>query len=424
MYSLGDDDVLRVGICSFAFDFCGQDFNEVYVSSNGLLTFGGPFAAPGPDLSDFLGEAPTIAPLFTDLDPSLGGEIDIVETDGDSFLIDFGEVPSMGLPGSMNSFSLVLDSSGGALLEFGGVGMMDGLVGFACGDGSTGDVVAVDLTSADFPIGAGTEDAIYEQFNVGNAFDLEDDEIELCLTSGDDLDGDDWTDLCGDCDDADPLVFPGAMEICGDSIDNDCDGAAENADLDGDGEVDIACGGFDCDDVDPNIFTGAPEIQCDGIDDNCNGNGDDDPDLDGDLVGGCTDCDDADPVIFPGNAEVFTLCQDGKDNDCDTIVDCADSGCYNAVGCVAEPGGESFSITAPGAMTGITCFGANDEWTYTVSPGATVSGTLDSAMTLAINTHNFGYTNPSAENVAFYTYGYSVSTPGACVWFDISYAYP
>lgn len=57
-------------------------------------------------------------------------------------------------------------------------------------------------------------------------------------TSCPDADGDGYTDAsCGgtDCDDGDSSVNPGAIEVCGDSIDNNCDGT-----------VDEGCGGGSC----------------------------------------------------------------------------------------------------------------------------------------------------------------------------------
>jgi hypothetical protein len=46
-----------------------------------------------------------------------------------------------------------------------------------------------------------------------------------------DLDGDSFT-ADQDCDDTDDAVYPGAVEDCGDGIDNDCDTLIDDADPD------------------------------------------------------------------------------------------------------------------------------------------------------------------------------------------------
>src|SRR5262249_55187569 len=96
--------------------------------------------------------------------------------------------------------------------------------------------------------------------------------------------------LGDDCDDSDPLVFPGAVEACNGRDDN-CNGQIDEGlaatmtwpDLDGDGYGDAhgvgqlgcstsarAANNLDCDDADPKVYPGAPEI-CDGKDNDCNG---------------------------------------------------------------------------------------------------------------------------------------------------------
>ncbi len=185
--------------------------------------------------------------------------------------------------------------------------------------------------------------------------------IGLFALCGCDQDGDGWA-WPGDCNDADPLVHPGATEFCG-GIDENCNGLIDDGaigifyqDLDGDGQgnpaapytVDgctappgLVADARDCDDLDPAVYDGADEL-CNGVDDDCDGLIDDadpsaDPndmttwyfDDDGDGFAGdrteqrCTsvfgqamaptDCDDTNPRVFPGAPEV---CGDGAVDDC------------------------------------------------------------------------------------------------------------
>jgi hypothetical protein len=81
-----------------------------------------------------------------------------------------------------------------------------------------------------------------------------------------DLDG--FTPCSGDCDDANPGVWPGAGEAC-DGLDSDCDGHLPLNELDADGD-----GVRDCDDcapADPTVFAGAPELAGNLVDEDCDG---------------------------------------------------------------------------------------------------------------------------------------------------------
>ncbi|MBI5641100.1 MAG: SUMF1/EgtB/PvdO family nonheme iron enzyme [Nitrospirae bacterium] len=89
----------------------------------------------------------------------------------------------------------------------------------------------------------------------------------------DDVDG--VTENQGDCNDGSNTIFPGATEICGDGIDQNCDGvdlacAPDPNDTDNDGDGFTESQG-DCNDGSNTIFPGATEICGDGIDQDCSG---------------------------------------------------------------------------------------------------------------------------------------------------------
>lgn len=93
-----------------------------------------------------------------------------------------------------------------------------------------------------------------------------------------DSDGDDTANDDADCNDHEPAIHHGAAEVAGNMVDDNCDGLADEADggapaVDNDADgVTMAAG--DCDDTNPAINPGAIEICEDGLDNDCDGNGD------------------------------------------------------------------------------------------------------------------------------------------------------
>jgi hypothetical protein len=205
---------------------------------------------------------------------------------------------------------------------------------------------------------------------VGNSTDDDCDGSEICFADGDD-DGarttgtrisydSDCVDFGEgviadpiDCDDGDASVHPGATEVVGDGIDQDCDGdetcyvdadndgarttgttASADSDCSDAGEA-LGAAPIDCNDGNAAINPAATDVVGDGVDGNCDGtetcyvDADNDgartsstvASSDGDcsdsgeeVVGAVIDCDDGNANIRPGVSE---LTGDGIDQDCD-----------------------------------------------------------------------------------------------------------
>jgi Putative metal-binding motif len=183
-----------------------------------------------------------------------------------------------------------------------------------------------------------------------------------------------------DCNDANQLINPGAIEIVGDSIDQNCNGS-ENCyqDLDDDnygssilisGDMDCfdafeASVQGDCSDTNFNINPGALEIVGDNIDQNCNGSELCYQDLDNDDYGSmivsaspdadCNDvfeatntmdCNDSSSAIHPAALEITG---DGIDQNCD-----------GGEICYSDPDNDNFGSLSVVSSIDLDCADANE----------------------------------------------------------------
>jgi hypothetical protein len=132
---LSDDSFIRLPL-PFTFEICGRAFNDVYVNSNGNLTFGSGDFNYVEHIPGFLFGPPRIAAVWDDLNPATGGQIFYTQTKN-TFTVTWWNVPEYFLFGA-NTFSIELQRASHHIdLVFGDLTLNDGLTGVSCGNGIT-----------------------------------------------------------------------------------------------------------------------------------------------------------------------------------------------------------------------------------------------------------------------------------------------
>jgi hypothetical protein len=135
--AIGDDDTVPVAL-GRPFRFQGQNYNSVFVNSNGSLSFGAGDDSFDANVPDFLAGPPRISPLWTDLDVTgfLGNPgLVVVDANARPAAVHFISVSEF-FSSNPNYFTAELGDQGKVALEWGPTARGEALVGTTQGAGA------------------------------------------------------------------------------------------------------------------------------------------------------------------------------------------------------------------------------------------------------------------------------------------------
>jgi hypothetical protein len=166
--SLGDDDSARVEL-GFSFPFYGRNYSEVFVNSDGNLTFDlKDDASTERNMGRLVNGPPRAAPILTDLNPEARGTVSALVL-RDHATVTWQEVPQYGRF-DRNTFQVVLWADGRLDFVYDPTvssTIDEGVVGVAPG-GAEGGLTALDFSEALQVSGTG---ALAESFRAENGLD-------------------------------------------------------------------------------------------------------------------------------------------------------------------------------------------------------------------------------------------------------------
>jgi hypothetical protein len=207
----------------------------------------------GFDTIDFSGAATNVTVTLDDV-PGDGpaGDGDNIHSDVEDIFGTVGNDVITGSPGGN-----IIDGGGGddVLNGGGGVDILRG------GDGNDA-LLSRDGLAELVECGEGADSLVADDVDVSDGCESEQRSGALQT----DVDGDGAA-RPADCDDGDAAIRPGATDLPGDGIDQNCDGADAVPDSDADGFP----RGIDCDDANPRAHPGARERRGNRADEDCNG---------------------------------------------------------------------------------------------------------------------------------------------------------